>query len=91
VRPDNATLLIVGDTTLAQMQPYGLPDSYLNDFVGEVEALTPPQLQVAGAELVHPEALTWIVVGDLSAIETNVRKLDIGEVKVLDVDGHVLR
>ena len=40
---------------------------------------------------VHPEALTWIVVGDLSVIETNVRKLDIGEVKVLDTDGHVLR
>jgi hypothetical protein len=41
--------------------------------------------------LVHPEALTWIVVGDLSVIETNVRRLDLGEVKVLDTDGHVLR
>jgi hypothetical protein len=53
---------------------------------------SPPtkDLQAAGAELVHPEALTWIVVGDLSAIETNVRKLDLGEVKVLDTDGHVL-
>jgi zinc protease len=75
----------------ADILTYGLPDSYLNDFVGEVEALTPPQLQAAGAELVHPEALTWIVVGDLSVIEANVRKLDIGEVKVLDTDGHVLR
>jgi zinc protease len=75
----------------ADILTYGLPDTYLNDFVGEVEALTPPQLQAAGAELVHPEALTWIVVGDLSVIETNVRKLDIGEVKVLDTDGKVLR
>ncbi len=75
----------------ADILTYGLPDTYLNDFVGEVEALTPPQLQAAGAELVHPEALTWIVVGDLSVIETNVRKLDIGAVKVLDTDGNVLR
>jgi zinc protease len=75
----------------ADILTYGLPDTYLNDFVGEVEALTPPQLQAAGAELVHPEALTWIVVGDLAAIETNVRALGLGEIKVLDTDGHVVR
>jgi zinc protease len=75
----------------ADILTYGLPDSYLNDFVGEVEALTPLQVQAAGAELVHPEALTWIVVGDLSTIEANVRKLDFGEIKVLDVEGHVVR
>jgi zinc protease len=75
----------------ADILTYGLPDNYLNEFVGQVEALTPQQLQAAGTELVHPEQLTWIVVGDLAAIEPSVRKLSIGEVKVLDVDGQVLR
>ena len=75
----------------ADILTYGLPDSYFNDLVGEVEALTPPQVQAAATELVHPEGLTWIVVGDLALIEANIRKLDIGEVKVLDTDGHVLR
>jgi zinc protease len=75
----------------ADILTYGLPDNYLNEFVGQVEALTPQQLQAAGAELVHPDQLTWIVVGDLAAIEASVRKLSIGEVKVLDVDGKVLR
>ena len=75
----------------ADILTYGLPDSYLNDFVGEVEALTPPQVQTAGAELVHPEALTWIIVGDLAVIEANVRKLDFGDIKVLDVEGRVVR
>ena len=75
----------------ADILTYGLPDSYFNDLVGEVEALTPPQVQAAATELVHPEGLTWIVVGDLAVIEANIRKLDIGEVKVLDTDGHVLR
>jgi zinc protease len=75
----------------ADILTYGLPDSYFNDLVGEVQALTASQLQAAAAELVHPEALTWVVVGDLAAIEANVRKLDIGEVKVLDTDGHILR
>ena len=75
----------------ADILTYGLPDSYFNDFVGEVEALTPPQLQAAASELVHPDSLTWVVVGDLAVIEASVRKLDIGDVKVLDTDGQVLR
>jgi zinc protease len=87
---DNETSSQVA-ASYADILTYGLPDTYLNDFVGEVEALTPPQLQAAGAELVHPEALTWIVVGDLAAIETNVRALGLGEIKVLDTDGHVVR
>jgi zinc protease len=75
----------------ADILTYGLPDTYFNDFVGEVEGLTPPQLRAAATELVHPDSLTWVIVGDLAVIEAGVRKLDIGEVKVLDTDGHVIR
>jgi zinc protease len=78
-------------SSYADILTYGLPDNYLNNLVGEVEALTPAQLQAAGAELVHPQALTWIVVGDLSVIEANVRALQLGEVHVLDTDGHAVR
>ena len=34
-----------------------------------------------------PEALTWVVVGDLSKIEAGVRALNLGEVQVVDADG----
>jgi zinc protease len=70
---------------------YGLPDSYYNDLVGKVNELTPAQLASAAGRLVHPDALTWIVVGDLSKIEAPVRKLGFGEVTVLDTEGRVLR
>src|SRR5581483_4179145 len=75
----------------ADILTYGLPDDYLNNFVGEVQSLTPAQLAAASTDLVHPEALTWIVVGDLSVIEPSVRNVEIGEVKVLDTDGHIVR
>jgi hypothetical protein len=39
---------------------------------------------------VHPEALTWVIVGDLAKIEKGVRALNIGEVTILDVDGKVV-
>jgi zinc protease len=70
---------------------YGLPDSYLNEFVGKVDALNAADLRAAADKLIHPDAFTWIIVGDVAVIEAPVRKLSLGEVKVLDADGTVLR
>ncbi|WP_248679343.1 M16 family metallopeptidase [Sinimarinibacterium sp. CAU 1509] len=70
---------------------YGLPDSYWNDYVTRAEALDLQQVNAAVKRLVHPDALTWIVVGDLSKIEAPIRKLGWGEVTVLDTDGKVVR
>ncbi len=70
---------------------YHLPDTYWNDYVGQVNALTPAQLQAAAAKLIRPDAMTWVIVGDLAKIEDGVRKLNIGDVRVLDADGKVLR
>jgi zinc protease len=70
---------------------YGLPDSYFNEFVGKVDALSASDLQDAAGKLIHPDALTWVVVGDVAAIEAPIRKLGLGEVRVLDADGAVLR
>ena len=70
---------------------FQLPDSYWNDYVSQVNAFTPAQLQAAAARLVRPDALTWVVVGDLAKIEASVRALNFGEVKVLNSDGTILR
>jgi zinc protease len=70
---------------------FGLPDTYYNEFVGKVNGLTAAQANAALKRLVRPEALTWLVVGDLAKIEAKVRKLNFGEVKVLDADGNEVR
>ncbi|HEY8508384.1 MAG TPA: pitrilysin family protein, partial [Steroidobacteraceae bacterium] len=70
---------------------YGLPDTYWNDFVRDINALTPQQVAEATKKLIHPDSLTWVVVGDLSRIEDSVRKLNFGEVRVLDAEGNVVR
>jgi len=67
-----------------------LKDSYWNDFVGDLTALTPAQVNESAARLVHPDALAWFVVGDLSKIEKPVRALNFGEVTILDTDGKVV-
>jgi zinc protease len=70
---------------------FRLRDSNWSDFVSEVNALTPAQVQSTATRLVKPDALTWLVVGDLSRIESGIRKLNLGEVSVLDADGQVAR
>jgi hypothetical protein len=37
--------------------------------------------------VIHPDALTWVIVGDLRKIEAPVRALNLGEVHVIDADG----
>jgi zinc protease len=66
---------------------FGLKDSYWNDYVGEVTALTTADVNKTAARLIHPDALTWVVVGDLSKIEAKVRALNFGEVTVIGTDG----
>jgi len=74
----------------AEILTYGLKDSYWNDYVGDLTALTPARVNESAGRLIHPDALTWIVVGDLSKIEKSVRALNFGEVTILDTDGKVI-
>jgi zinc protease len=69
---------------------FGLKDSYWNDFVGDLTALTPANVNESAGKLIHPDSLTWVVVGDLAKIEKNVRALNFGEVTILDADGKVV-
>ena len=69
----------------------GQPDDYYNRLPGLIGEQTPESVAAAARQLVQPEALTWFVVGDLAKIEAGVRKLDLGEVSVLDGDGRRLR
>ena len=75
----------------SEILTYGLKDTYWNDFVGEVTSLTTADVNKSAGRLIHPDALTWVVVGDLSKIEAPVRALNFGEVTVIDADGKVVK
>lgn len=65
---------------------FNRPDDYVVQRRAKIQALTPAVVQAAAATL-KPEALTWVVVGDLAKIEAGVRALNLGEVRVIDADG----
>lgn len=76
--------------TLAGIVRYGRPDDYVFQRKAEVEGLTVDQVKAAAATL-DPDALTWVVVGDLKQIEKPVRELKLGEVSIVDADGKPAR
>jgi predicted Zn-dependent peptidase len=76
--------------TLAGIVRYGRPDDYVFQRKAEIEGLTVDQVKAAAATL-DPDALTWVVVGDLKQIEKPVRELKLGEVSIVDADGKPAR
>lgn len=70
---------------------YHRPDDYVRTLKSRIDALKDADVQAAANEVIHPDALTWVIVGDLSRIEKPVRALDLGPVEVIDADGHPVR
>jgi predicted Zn-dependent peptidase len=76
--------------TIAEIVRYGRPDDWPVERAKKVQHMTLARTGPA-MKTIKPEALTWVIVGDLSKIEKGVRDLKIGDVKVLDADGKVVR
>jgi zinc protease len=75
---------------IAELVRFGLPDDYWDDYAELVGALDVADVNAAAEEHLQPERLTWLVVGDLDVIEAEVRALDLGEIRIVDVDANVL-
>ncbi|MDO5506190.1 MAG: pitrilysin family protein [Pseudoxanthomonas suwonensis] len=71
--------------TIAGIVRYDRPDDYVFQRKAEIEALDVAQIGQA-ASGIDPDALTWVVVGDLSQIEAPVRALGLGEVTIMSLD-----
>jgi zinc protease len=82
------TLAELGQSIVDIVQ-FGLPDDYYNTYAGKVRALKTEDVNAAAKEVVHPDNLTWIVVGDRAKIEAGVRELNLGEFHVMDANGKV--
>ena len=66
---------------------YKRPDDYVQTLKSRIEAQTDASVEAAAKEIIHPNQLTWVIVGDLAKIEAPIRALNLGQVQVLDADG----
>lgn len=67
---------------------YGRPYNYAETLAEKYKSLTPEILQQAAQENLRPDAMIWVIVGDLEKIEQNIRDLNLGDVEVWDANGN---
>ncbi len=58
---------------------YGLPDTYFEEFVPKVNAVTSADVVDVATRHLDPSRLTTLIVGDYSAIAESLRGLNLGE------------
>jgi zinc protease len=70
---------------------YGRPLDYAATLTDRYQALRVSDLQSAAKEIVRPQSLVWIVIGDLSRIRDQVAKVNIGPIEIWNDDGEPVR
>ena len=62
---------------------YGRPWNYPATVKDKYEALDITDITSAANEVIHPESLIWVIVGDREQIEAGVRSLNLGPIEVM--------
>ena len=73
---------------IAEIVRFDLPDDYWNNYAELVGALDAADVNAVAMRLLQPERMTWVVVGDRGVIEAEVRALQFGDLRIVDVDGN---
>lgn len=72
--------------SVAQLALYDLPDTYFEEFVPKVNAVTAAAITTVAARYLDPTRLTTLVVGDNSAIAESLRTLELGEPEIIALE-----
>jgi zinc protease len=70
---------------------FGLPEDYYDTFTQKALALTPDSANEIAKKYILPDHLIWVVVGDMSKVESGIRELNLGEVHKVDADGNPIK
>jgi zinc protease len=71
---------------IEELVVYKLPETYYEQYVSNVQAVTAAGVQKAAAAYVQPSKFAVVVVGDRKTIETPIRALNLAPVRVMSVE-----
>lgn len=72
--------------SLAQAFVYSLPDDFFATYTQRIAAVTADDVQRAATRYIQPDRFAVVVVGDRTVIETGLRQLHLGPVRVVTID-----
>ena len=71
---------------LSNLVVYGLPDTYFNDYISKVNAVTLGDVNRVAKQYLEPSKMAIVIVGDRKTIEPGLKDLGY-PITILDVDG----
>ncbi len=72
---------------LANLVTYGLPDSYFNDYIAKVNAITVGDVNRVAKQYLDPAKMAIVIVGDRKVIEPGLKDLGYA-ITILDTEGN---
>ncbi|MFA7228585.1 MAG: pitrilysin family protein [Melioribacteraceae bacterium] len=83
--PDNFQSVAEIASQLEEMAEYNLPENYFGNYVSKVLSLNGKEVNAAAKKYIVPEQMIVVVVGDRSKAEDGIKKLNLGEIKILSI------
>lgn len=75
--------------SVSEMIEYNLPENYQDTYTDKVRGLSIGQVSQAAQEVLNPDKVVWVIVGDRAKIEAGIQELNLGDIYFLDEDGNV--
>lgn len=75
---------------LVSLVRYGLEPDHYDTYVEKVRALDVADVAAAARDVIQPDRLVWVVVGDRAVVENGIRELSLGDLRFIDADGNLL-
>lgn len=72
---------------LASIVMFNLPDSYFNDYISKIQAVTLEDVNKVAAKYIDPSKMAIVVVGDKKTVEPKLKELGY-PITILDADGN---
>lgn len=69
---------------------YNLPDDYYNSYIQNIEKVTVQNVRAVSEKYLQPDKMVIVIVGDVELNKSALEKLNLGNVKLLDVNGKEL-
>ncbi|MGB8657824.1 MAG: pitrilysin family protein [Candidatus Zixiibacteriota bacterium] len=73
---------------VAGIMIYDLPEDNLQRYVSSISGIDGKTAADAAQKYIHPDALLYVIEGDVAKIEPGLRELNIGEIGYLDAEGN---
>ena len=72
---------------LSSLVTYGLPDSYFNDYIAKINAVTINDVNRVANKYLDPDKMAIVIVGDRKVIEPGLKELG-RPINILDTEGN---